>query len=314
MNLLLANVVPLVFLILFGVLLRRVSYFEEVAMQRITNMVANLLVPCVIFTTFLGLDMHAGHIGLAVCFAAYQLTLLLASWAIYRVFHVKRRFFLFFHCAFAFGFMAVPLFSTVFGAEHMDSLVAMGIGHELFVGLIFLTTAKLHLTNERPTAKAVAKKLLSPLFIMIAAALLIKLFGLRDAIATNIIGKGFFDAVAKLGSMTTVLTMIIVGYRIRFNNRAHIGESIRLVAIRYALTFGIGYLFKYLFMNRLAGGDPYFGRAFFTLLSQHGSVVLTAFVGEYGSREDLEIASNAFVINAIVGIVLYLIFVALLPT
>jgi predicted permease len=306
---LVGNIMPILFLIGLGSVLRRVQYFEEVAIQRVTNMVANLLVPCVIFTTFLNLNIRPSHFWLALSFATMQCVLLAAGWIIYKAFHLKRRFFPFFHCAFAFGFMAIPLFSTVFGEENMDSLVAIGLGQEVFVGLIFLTTAKFYLKNEKTSLANVGRTLLSPLFVMIFLALAIKFLDMKDVLLANVISRGCIDAIAKLGSVTSVLTMLIVGYRIRLTDRAQIRESFTLVGVRYGLTFSIGYLFKFLIMDRFADGNVYFDYAFFTMLSQHGSVVLTAFVGEYGSKEDMEIASNAFVINALVGIAMYLVFV-----
>ena len=309
MHSLVSNVMPILFLIGLGLILRRAQYFEETAIQRMTSMVANLLVPCVIFTTFLNLNIQPSHFWLALSFATMQCVLLAAGWIIYKAFHLRRRFFPFFHCAFAFGFMAIPLFSTVFGEENMDSLVAIGLGQEVFVGLIFLTTMKFYLKNEKTSLVNVGRTLVSPLFIMIFLALAIKFFGIKDVLLANVVGRGCIDAIAKLGSVTVVLTMLIVGYRIRLTDRSQIQESIALVGIRYGLTFSIGYLFKFLIMDRFAGNDVYFDYAFFTMLSQHGSVVLTAFVGEYGSKEDMEIASNAFVINTLVGIVMYLVFV-----
>ena len=65
----------------------------------------------------------------------------------------------------------------------------------------------------------------------------------------------------------------------------------------------------YLLLNTLAGGSIWFDYAFFTMLSQHGSVLLVAYVGDHGEQDDLEVASNALVINELAGIVLYLIFV-----
>ena len=44
----------------------------------------------------------------------------------------------------------------------------------------------------------------------------------------------------------------------------------------------------------MVGQDFYFNAAFFTLISQHGSVILNAYISEYGSLEDSQIASNAF--------------------
>ena len=227
----------------------------------------------------------------------------------YHFFPPKRRFYPLYYCCFAFGFMAIPLFSTVFGADKMDYLAAIGVGHEVFVSVIFMTVAKLWLKNEPVSGKNIARTVVSPLFIMVGLALIIKVFGLKEVIDATVIGHGIFETIARLGSITTVLLMIIVGYRIRFDDRSKLVESAKLVAFRYLFTFGIGYAFKFLVMDRLAGGNVYFDYAFFTLLSQHGSVLLVAYVGEYGDQDDLEVASSSLVINELVGIVLYLIFV-----
>lgn len=53
--------------------------------------------------------------------------------------------------------------------------------------------------------------------------------------------------------------------------------------------------------------------AFFTLISQHGSVILNAYISEHGSLEDSQIASNAFAINAVIGMALFVLYVCLLP-
>ena len=63
----------------------------------------------------------------------------------------------------------------------------------------------------------------------------------------------------------------------------------------------------------LAGGDPFFDAAFFTLISQHGSVILNAYIAQYGSREDSEVASNAFAVNAVAGMALFVAYVLALP-
>lgn len=46
--------------------------------------------------------------------------------------------------------MAIPLFSTVFGLEHMGTLTSMGVGHELFIGLVFMPLARLYLKGREP--------------------------------------------------------------------------------------------------------------------------------------------------------------------
>lgn len=309
---LLNNIVPILLLIAFGYFLRRRDYFEEVAIQRLTSMVAAVLVPCVLFNTFLNLDFSMAHVWLAASFFVLLVLLLGLSFLYYHFFPPKRRFYPLFYCCFAFGFMAIPLFTTVFGADKMDYLAAIGVGHELFVGLIFMTSAKLWLKNEKVSPRTLGKTFTSPLFIMVTAALIIKVFGLKEPLDATVLGHGIFEAISRLGGITTVLIMIIVGYRIRFDDRSKLAESAKLVLVRYLFTFGVGYLFKFLVMDRLAGGNVYFDYAFFTLLSQHGSVLLVAYVGEYGDQDDLEVASCSLVINELAGIALYLLFVFLL--
>ncbi len=309
---LLNNITPILLLIAFGYFLRRRNYFEEVAIQRLTNLVASILVPCVLFNTFINLEFSLAHVWLALSFFVLLVLLLGLSFLFYHFYPPKRRFYPLFYCCFAFGFMAIPLFTTAFGADKMDYLAAIGVGHELFVGLVFMTVAKLWLKKERVSPKTLGKVFLSPLFLMVAAALLIRALGLREPLEATVLGHGVLEAISRLGGITTVLIMIIVGYRIRFDQREKLVESAKLVAFRYIFTFGVGYLFKFLVMDRLAGGNIYFDYAFFTLLSQHGSVLLVAYVGEYCERDDLEVASCSLVINELAGLALYLVFVFLL--
>ena len=309
MEALLNDVVPILMLIAFGYLLRRRNYFEETAIQRLTSMVAGLLVPCVLFNPFSSLEFSAAHLWLAVSFFFLLVLLLALSFLVCRLFPPRRRFYPLFFSCFAFGFMAIPLFLTVFGPEKMDYLAAIGVGHELFVGLVFMPVSQLWMKQEPISLRSAGKTLLSPLFAMVSAALLLKLTGLMQVLDATVLGHGLLETVSRLGGITTVLIMIIVGYRIRLDDRSKLRESAALVAVRYLFTFGVGYLYKFLIMDRLAGYSPYFDYAFFTLLSQHGSVLLVAYVGEYSSRDDLEVASSSLVINELVGIGLYLIFV-----
>jgi len=306
---LLGNVIPILFLILFGFILRRRNYFSDETLQKISGMVGNLLIPCVIFNTILNLEIRSEHVALSIGFFCYQVLLLGLSWLAYRKLHIKRRFFIFFSCAFSFGFMVLPLFSATFGAENMGYLVSMGIAQELFVALIFITAAQVTLKGDQVSVKTVLKHLGSPLFCMILAAVIIKFTGLKEILSATLLGKGLFDAIAKLGSISSILTMLIVGYRISFRDKGRIVESFGYVGFRYALTLVLGYALKWLVFDRFVAPNPYYDHAFFIMLSQHGSVLLTIYVGEYGTKEDLEVASNAFVINVIAGILLYVAYV-----
>lgn len=306
---LLLNIVPLLLLLGFGFYLRRIQYFDDYVVQKLSKFIGNILIPCVLFGTMLNLQIRREYLLLAGSFFLFLTLLLVISYWVFRLFHIKRTFFVFFSAAFAFGLMAIPLFSTVFGAENMDYLVAMGVGHELFFATVFLTSARILLQGQRFNFKNLLKNLATPLFVMVVIALFLNLSGLREPFLDTIWGQCITTTIQKLGSVCTVLTMIVVGYQIHLKNRALIRESIGYVVYRYVLAFGVGYLMKRLILDRFVGPSVYFDYAYFTMLSQFGSTVLIVMVGEYGSKEDVEVASNAFVLNVLVGIVLYILFV-----
>lgn len=310
---LLRSVLPVILLIAFGFWLQRRRFFSEEAVDNLTKLVSDYLIPCTIFTTFMGLDLRPEHFGLAACVFLIQLLLLGAGFLTAGLFGFRRRFASLYPCAFAFGFMAIPLFSTVFGLEHMGTLTSMGVGHELFIGLVFMPLARMYLKGEAASPRQIGRNLLSPLFLMIFLALFLQLSGLRDLAASTDLGGGLIDTIAQLGGISSTLILITVGYRIRLDNPARLWESVRLVAWRYLLIFAVSYAVKALFMDRLAGGDPFFDAAFFTLISQHGSVILNAYIAQYGSREDSEVASNAFAVNAVAGMALFVAYVLALP-
>ena len=285
---LIRSVLPVILLIIFGFWLQKRHYFSEETVQGVTKLVSDYLIPCTIFTIFIGLDLRPEHLGLAACTFLIQLLLLGLGFLTARLFHFKRRFAPLYPCAFAFGFMAIPLFSTVFGLENMGYLTSMGVGHELFIGLVFMPVARIYLKGETAGPRQIA-------------------------VSATDLGGGVIDTISKLGGISSTLILITVGYRIHMDNPDKIRESLRLVAWRYLLIFSVSYGVKFFLMDPMVGQDFYFNAAFFTLISQHGSVILNAYISEYGSLEDSQIASNAFAINAVIGMALFVLYVCLLP-
>ena len=250
---LIRSVLPVILLIIFGFWLQKRHYFSEETVQGVTKLVSDYLIPCTIFTTFIGLDLRPEHFGLAACTFLIQLLLLGLGFLTARLFHFKRRFAPLYPCAFAFGFMAIPLFSTVFGLENMGYLTSMGVGHELFIGLVFMPVARIYLKGETAGPRQIGKNLLSPLFVMIFLALALQLLGIRDAVSATDLGGGVIDTISKLGGISSTLILITVGYRIHMDNPDKIRESLRLVAWRYLLIFSVSYGVKFFLMDPMVG-------------------------------------------------------------
>jgi len=311
MNDLFINILPILFLLAFGYVLRKIDFFGEVAIQKLFVLVGQVLLPCVIFNSILHLDIRTEHLAISAAYFAFLVLLLLLSALVFRLLHLKRTFFIFYTACFSFGTMGIPLFSTTFGVENMEYLVALGVGHELYFAIVFITAARIVLRGERFSAKTVWKNLTSPLFCMVLAALILKFTGWKEVLEASVLGSSVLLTIEKIASITTVVTMLVVGYRLHFEDKKQIRESFCYALFRLVAAFAVGYLFKGLVFDRIVT-SRYFDYAYFTLLSQFGSTVLLTMVGEHCSREDMEVACNAFVINALIGIGLYAAFVYLL--
>ena len=303
------NVGSLLLLIALGNLLRRIDYFIQDEMQKIAKFIGDFLVPCIIFNTIFNLDIRSEHLALSVGFFLFLLTLLMLSWMLFKVLSLPWRSFIFFSYAFSFGLMGIPLFSATFGSEHMEYLVAIGIGHELFFALVYITSAKALLKQESVTASSVFHNLISPLFLVVLTSLILNLMGMNELVSATAVGSCLLSVISKLGSITMVLTMIVVGYKMRLLDKQRLKISVFFVIFRYVITFTVGYAFKCLILDHFISSSIYFDHAFFLLLSQFGSTVLVIMVGNYCDQEEMEISSNAFVINVLVGIFLYMVYI-----
>lgn len=314
MDALMRNVMPLILLMAFGAWLRRRRYFSEETVKQNMKLIGNVLAPCILFETLRKLEVRTEYMILTVSFFCLLVLFLAISLLIYHFFPVKRKFFPFFGTAFAFGLMGIPLFSSVYGAEHMGELTAMGVAHEVFFATVYLPIANLMFRGEKTGGRAVLKNLFTPILMMVFTALTLNISGLGNRIEATLWGACFFRCTALLGSVSTVMAMVMIGYQIHFENRGLIRESALYVIYRYALVFGVGYPVKWLLLDRIPGLSHWFGAAYFIMLSQFGSTLLVAMVGQYETQEDLEVAGNSFALNVIAGIVFYLIYLLVTGT
>lgn len=69
-----------------------------------------------------------------------------------------------------------------------------------------------------------------------------------------------------------------------------------------------GVSFKLLFLDSLAPGFPLLDHAFYTLILQHGPIVLLVYIGQHRPLEEQIIANNAFVLHMAAGIVLFFLY------
>lgn len=301
----LGKVLPLLFLIGLGYILQRMQYFGEEVFSKLQSLVLNIAIPCMLCTTFINLDVDVSYAWLSVAFFLLMILLLASGFVIYNIFSIKRSFFPFVLASFGFGTTSIPFYTSLFGQENLKYLSILGIGHEVFISLIYLPLAQMKLSGDKITPQRLLKALKSPFLIMTFLGLAIRIFGLREFLFNSALGLGLYGAIERLGSISLTLALVVIGYRLKFSDRTKLRESALYVGIRYAVSLSIAFFYKLIVIDRLIAPNPLFDAAYFILLSQHGSIALTVLVGQNCSQEDHEVVINTFVLNTIIGILLF---------
>ena len=301
----LAQMLPLVFLIGLGVVLQRLSYFEEVAFSRIQSFLLQVTIPCLLFTAFSTMRFGQGQVMVSVGMFLFMLLMLICGVAAYRLLPIRHDFFIFFFSAFGFGTVAFPVFVEFFGIENAAPMALLGIGHEVFIAGVLLPALQIFYGKRGARWWSA---FVTPAMVMVFLGTAIGAANLTPVIYSNIIGAGLLDTIGRIGGLTLPFALILTGYRLRLSDRKYLKISALYAGIRLAVAIGLGVMFHALFLEPFTPGLPLLGHAFYTLILQHGPIVLLVYVARYRSIEDQIIANNAFVINMAAGIALFFLY------
>lgn len=305
----LGRVAPLLVLIGFGYILQRWQYFEDTSYQRLQHFLINICIPCLLFASFVKMEFHASYAWVSISYFLLMTALLAVGFLLQRLFRFKYRFFPFLLSSFGFGTMGLPLFSSMFGLENVEYISVLGIGHEFFIAVVFLPLAQTYFSAQKLQARQVAKALLNPTMVMVVLALAINFSGLTQVLSSNVLGVGLLGAISSLGGLTLVLALILIGYRLKFSDKGNLRVSCGYAAMRFGVTIILGIAYQLWVLNPLTGGQPLFNHAFYILLFQHSSILLTTIVGRYCPRQDQEVVNNTFVLTVLGGLALFIAYV-----
>nr|WP_307905883.1 hypothetical protein [Clostridium botulinum] len=82
--------------------------------------------------------------------------------------------------------------------------------------------------------------------------------------------------------------------------------------IRMSIILSIGYVFKFLILDKIITLDVMFNYAYFTFLILPIPFSLPIFVSEYGTNEDKELINNAVVLSTVICIIVFIGFIMMI--
>ncbi|WP_090441842.1 AEC family transporter [Natronincola peptidivorans] len=306
-----ARIIPIILLISLGQYLRYKEFFHQKTIDEIKNVVINIALSAVLFIAFFNMDLMAEYFLVFIIIFLVLIIFFLIGLALnnYQQFHHPLMPFI--TSGFSFGFLGIPLFTTVFGIENLGMLSIIGVGHEFFIWILFYPAMRMRFKNEKFSVGMAKDILFSPLMISIALGMFFNIADLGDWIQGNAIPNGFYVTVQYLADLATPLMLIIIGFGLRFNKR-YMKQSIKFYIIRMMIILTIGYATKYLIIDRIMPSSEMFNYAYFTFLILPPPLSLSIFVGSYSSKENEELANNTVVLSTVMSIAIFILFMLFL--
>lgn len=303
-----AKIIPILLLILLGCFFRYKNTFKQTTIDEIKKLVIDVAFSAVLFITFFNMELKKEYFLVSIIIF-FMLTLFyFVGTMINMIKAIKHPLIPYISTGFAFGFLGIPLFSTIFGVENLGKLSILGIGHEFFIWLLFYTLLKVKLGNQKFSMDTAIQIFKSPVIISITLGIILNLTGLRTSIHYNPIAKGLYTTVEYLSNLSTPLILIIIGYGLRFNKK-YMKQSAIFIMIRFIVILSIGYFTKIFIINKIVSPDPIFNYAYFTFLILPSPLTLPIFVGASSTQEQEELANNTVVLNTVVSIAIFILFV-----
>ncbi len=311
MNEIISKVIPILLLISLGYFIRTKNMLKDQSIDDIKKLIINISLPSILFITFLNMEFKVEYLLVFVIVFLMLAMLYFIGILLNKINLITHPLLPFVITGCTFGLLGISLYETVFGAENLEKISILGVGHELFMWIFFFNAIKMRFNNERFSIETIKNIFRSPLVLSIVFGLAFNILGFGQAFLENTFLKGIYTVLQYLGNIATPFILIIVGFGLKFNKK-YMKQSAILVSIRYIAMFIVGYTLKFLLIDRIIPNDRLFDYGFFTFLILPPPYSLTIFVGQYATDENKELINNTLVLSTVVCITAYISFVALI--
>jgi predicted permease len=303
MNQLIIKLMP-VFLILFaGAVLRKTRLFPADFIPALKTLVVTLTLPATLFLSFLTMELRFDYLAVSAATFLF-LGVLYAVGILYRRTGISpREFTEFFHTCFEFGMLGVALFAGIFGSENLYAFLLLGLGHELFAWFFYVPSMQAKSGGRMNLSSILRSFISSPAMAAIILALILNATHLFDAVSSTAVSQGFIASLEVISAATSPLILIIIGYEIKVE-KAGLGESLRLIAVRMATIAVLGTAFVFLAHRFIMEIDSIMLYAFITFLILPPPFIIPIFLPK-SAVEQNRFLNNAIVLHTIISLVLY---------
>jgi predicted permease len=290
------KILPIIFLMIFGHLLKRTRYISAEVIAGMKKLAINIALPVVIFISLSSLELKPEHLVLALFVFITSILLLLCGLIVKHVTGSRNKYLPALFTGYENGMIGYGVLAVVYGQNNIYPIVILDIGQTLFFALVFTTYMNYLNGNISAKSNFFASFLKNPFVIASVSAILFKTTGAL-ALVKDI---ALMECFNMFSAVTTPLMCIVIGYEMRFDIK-RLGKPFAVVLSRLALLICVAFLFNEFVVSRMLKLDKMFEIAVYTMF-----ILPPFFVGAVLIRDDA-IEAKQFALNAIsVHIVVFL--------
>jgi predicted permease len=183
----------------------------------------------------------------------------------------------------------------VYGLENMGVFARLGIGHEFFFWMFFLTFLDRDFGGRKKFRSTLLSLAKSPGVIAIVAGIALSLFRVGPHVEGSEILRGIRGALQALASLASPLVLLSVGYGIRFQ-KGQLKKAFAFTGLRIASTLSLGFLLKTQLVDRLYPRTPLMDHGFFLLFVLPPIFSLSLFISPHSNSDEIALANNVIVL------------------
>lgn len=307
-----AKTIPIFVTIGLGIYFRKTNFISTDTIEEMKKLIIQLCLSAVLFLSFYNMELKSEYFILSFVVVILFISMFFIGKLLKNINFFNHKMLPFVTTSCTFGLLGIPLYTTVYGIENLGYLSVFGIGHEVFVWLIFYVHMKLHFANEKFSTDTILGFLKSPMIISILLGLSFNATGFKNLLDSNSIATGLIASVEMISKITTPMILITIGYNLKFDI-GYTRQSLIFILARFVVMFVVGYAFKILLIDKIIETNPLIDMAYFTLLVIPPPSSLPLFVSEYISKKDGELVNNMVVINTIISIFIFVVAVVINP-
>lgn len=299
-----ARVLPVIFLIILGHILKRFSIIGQKTIDDLKKMVVNITLPASLFLAFADTAFQPKYLLIVLAvFASCTIMLLLAG-VIRKPLNIKNEYWPSLFAGFETGMMGYSIYVAVYGAGEMYKLAIMDLGQVTFVFFVLVSVLR-RINGESIGVSGLIKTFLkSPVILSILFGIIAGLIGLPSLLAINAAGSAVLETLSIIGSLTMPLICMVIGYELKLD-RANLFKPFFTALSRILVLLAIAFVINKLLITGLLNLDKSFEIALYTLFMLPPPFVIPIYMSGK-NEQDKQLILNTISMHIILTLIAFM--------